>query len=153
MKTLVVHYSKFGHTEQLAHDIAAEFGPPDAVIKAGEFSIDDLADVDLLIIGCPTHRMNLPVEVRPLIDSLPGGVMRGKKFAAYDTSYELSRWLRPFTAAKRLDRKMRRLGGRRVLPPETFIVEGREGPLRAGERERAHNWALAIARKLPQETV
>jgi flavodoxin I len=150
MNALIVHFSKFGHTEQLARDIASVLGPLVTLISAEEFSSADLYGIDLLIFGSPTHKMNLPKNVRPVFDGLPKGAMEGKRFAAYDTSYELSRWLQHFTAAKRLDRKLRRLGGTRVLPPETFIVEGREGPLRDGERERAQYWASAIAEKLTQ---
>jgi hypothetical protein len=28
--------------------------------------------------------------------------------------------------------------------PEGFIVDGKEGPLRAGERERAERWAAGL---------
>ena len=145
MHTLVVYFSKFGHTERLAREIAAALGPMVTVISAEEFSSDDLEGIDLLIVGTPTHKMNLPEVVRPVLDRLPKGALRGKQFAAFDTSYELSRWLQPFTAAKRLDRKLRKLGGARILPPETFIVEGREGPLRDGEQQRAQNWAATIS--------
>ncbi|MFL7837615.1 MAG: flavodoxin family protein [Candidatus Promineifilaceae bacterium] len=145
MNTLVVHFSKFGHTERLALEIAAALGPPVTVISAEEFSSEALEGKDLLIIGTPTHKMNLPEVVKPVLDRLPKGAMRGKQFAAFDTSYELSRPLQPFTAAKRLDRKLRKLGGTRILAPETFIVEGREGPLRDGEQQRAQKWAATIA--------
>lgn len=53
-----------------------------------------------------------------------------------------------FTAAKKLDRKMRKLGGKRLVPPETFFVAEREGPLEEGEVERAQAWAAQIRRQL-----
>lgn len=53
-----------------------------------------------------------------------------------------------FTAAKKLDRKMRKLGGKRLVPPETFFVAEREGPLEEGEVERAQTWATQIRRQL-----
>jgi flavodoxin len=141
MKTLVVYFSKFGHTSQLAVAISEKLGGQTTVKGIEQLSSSDLKDIDLLIIGSPTHKMNLPEAVKPVFEKLPRRVLRGKQFAAFDTSYELSRWLQPFTAAKRLDRKLRKLGGSRLASPETFIVEGREGPLRDGELQRAQDWA------------
>ena len=43
-----------------------------------------------------------------------------------------------------LARKLGKLGGRRLLPPETFHVEGREGPLCSGEVERARAWTETV---------
>jgi hypothetical protein len=78
--------------------------------------------------------------VRPVLEALPRGVLKGKRVAAFDTSYKMSAWLARFTAAKKLDRKLRKLGGKRILPPETFFVVDREGPLYDGEIERATEW-------------
>ncbi len=49
-----------------------------------------------------------------------------------------------FTAAPRLSKKLRKLGGQQVARPETFFVAGREGPLFDGELERAEAWAAAL---------
>ena len=45
-----------------------------------------------------------------------------------------------FTAAKPLSRKLRKLGGRQLVPPASFFVVGRQGPLHKGEIERAKTW-------------
>jgi hypothetical protein len=73
--------------------------------------------------------------------------------AAFDTSYKMSRWLAPFTAARKLAARLRKLGGKRVVPPETFHVEGREGPLYEGEIERARRWAALILERLAERTL
>jgi hypothetical protein len=96
------------------------------------------------VMGSPTHRMNLPEAVRPVLEGLPKRVLRGASVAAFDTSYKMSGLLRRFTAAPKLARKLRKLGGRQVVPPETFHVAGREGPLFDGEIERARAWAKSI---------
>ena len=57
--------------------------------------------------------------------------------AAFDTSYKMSGFMARFTAAKKLDEKLRKLGGRRVVSPETFHVVACEGPLVEGELDRA----------------
>ena len=43
------------------------------------------------------------------------------------------------------DEVLCRLGARLMVPPESFIVAGREGPLLGGELERAGNWARTLA--------
>jgi flavodoxin len=107
-----------------------------------------LENVDLVVMGSPTHRMNLPEAVRPIFESLPKRILRGVPVAAFDTSYKMSSILARFTAAKKLAQKLRKLGGKRVVPPETFYVEGREGPLYEGEIERARDWVRAILDRL-----
>ncbi|MCK5313785.1 MAG: flavodoxin family protein, partial [Anaerolineales bacterium] len=104
----------------------------------------DLNELDLVVIGSPTHRMNLPEAVRPVFEALPRRILRGTLIAAFDTSYKMSAWLARFTAAKKLDRKLRKLGGKRLVPPETLFVIGREGPLYDGEIERVREWAAAL---------
>ena len=74
--------------------------------------------------------------------------MHGTPGAAFDTSYKMSALLARFTAARKLARKLRNLGGKLVLPPETFHVEESEGPLYEGEVERAQAWAASISRRL-----
>jgi flavodoxin len=149
MNTLVIHYSKFGNTQRVAEAIATELGlnGPVRVLSQDELSPEDLQQADLVIMGSPTHRMNLPEDVRFKLGSLPKRILRGKKMAAFDTSYKMSRWLTPLTASKKLVRKLKKLGGKRVVPPETFHVVGKEGPLYDGEIERAQNWARLVWEK------
>ena len=78
------------------------------------------------------------------MDALPKRSLRGVRIAAFDTSYRMNALLARFTAAKKLDRKMRKLGGKRIVSPETFFVAEREGPLEEGEVERAQAWAAQI---------
>ena len=88
--------------------------------------------------------MNLPEEIRSVLAKLPRRALRGISVAAFATSYKMSWWLAHFTAARRLDSQLRRLGGRRVVPPQIFHVEAREGPLYDGELERSKAWAETI---------
>ena len=50
-------------------------------------------------------------------------------------------------AAKPIAEKLIKKGGPQIMPPEGFFVEGREGPLRDGEIERAKEWAEEIMKK------
>ena len=150
MNTCVIYYSKFGHTHQVSESIAAAFLTNGSVklTEAMDLTADDFRDIDLMVMGCPTHKMNMPEDLKPLCKQLPRKCMQGKNCAVFDTSYEMSAFLNRFTASKKLKSKLRKLGGKIVVNPETFIVEGRKGPLRAGELERAAEWGNLIRQQI-----
>ncbi len=143
---LVIYFSKFGHTRAIAGTIGDWLGgnAEVRVLSAEQLCPDDFEGVGLVVMGAPTHKMNLPKEVRPILAALPKRCLRGVRFAAFDTSYKLSRWLNPYTAGNRLDARLRKLGGVRLASPMTFHVEAREGPLYPGEMARAREWAEGL---------
>lgn len=147
---MIVHNSKFGNTQKIAEAIAETLAVEGTgrVISTDQLNATDSDEADLVVMGSPTHRMNLPEAVRPLFDTLPRRVLRDMPVAAFDTSCKMSWWLARFTAPPKLDRKLRKLGGKRIVPPKTFHVEGREGPLYDGEIERAKTWAASILDKM-----
>lgn len=150
MNSLVVYLSKFGNTKNIAEtigDVLASEGQV-KVISYDELHVANLNQVDLVVMGTPTHRMNLPEDVRQLFKSLPRRFLLGKPVAAFDTSYKMSPWLARFTAAPSLNRQLRKLGGLNVIPPQTFHVQGREGPLYDGEIKRAQVWIETILKRL-----
>jgi flavodoxin len=150
MKSVIVYYSRFGHTERLAGAMAerlATVGIARAV-AVEQFTAADVLGADLVVMGSPTHRMRLPPEMQPVFQSLHRGALRGAAVAAFDTSYRMSAFLAHFTAAKTLGRKLRRLGGKQVAQPETFYMVAREGPLEVGEIERAQAWAVGLLTKM-----
>jgi flavodoxin len=150
MKSLVVYFTKFGNTQKVAETIAAELKQETSVrvLNSDQLTASELDGVDLVIMGTPTHNMNLPKSVTPIFERLPRRILPKTPVAAFDTSYKLSGFLSGFTAAKKLVRKLRKLGGKRIVPPETFHVMEREGPLYEGELERARQWAQFILNKL-----
>jgi hypothetical protein len=149
-------------------------GTPDAVVdclSANEVrGVPD--DVDLVILGAPTHFWGLPrgvtrtmelqyekrimpaeqAEVRRAdttagtrggFGPLPPG--RGRAAAAFDTQMT-----GPLTGGARraIVARLRRAGYRLLAEPQTFLVEAVAGPLRPGETERARAWGLTLARTL-----
>ncbi|MFO7742789.1 MAG: flavodoxin family protein [Anaerolineae bacterium] len=146
MRSLVVYYSLFGNTQRIAEVIAERLEEEGhvRVVGADQLTTSDLDGVDLVVLGSPTHRMNVPETVRPVLERLPKGALQGASVAAFDTSYKMSALLSRFTAVPKLARRLRKLGGTPLVPPETFHVLGREGPPYDGEIERARAWADSI---------
>jgi hypothetical protein len=111
--------------------------------------------VDLLVAGSPTHYQSLPKEVRAMLDEWPKRSLRGVQVAAFDTSVEAWGPLMWMTAAHRLLSELRKLGGKKVVGPETFLVERGKAPeseerqdaLREGELERAKAWAADLSQR------
>jgi flavodoxin len=149
MNILVAYFSKYGNTQKVAEAIANECKSNGTVrvLCLDDLTPVDMQDVDLVIMGSPTHRMNLPEAAREKFDQLPKRVLKGKPVAAFDTSYKMNWFLNQFTASKKLAQKLRKLGGKRLVPPETYHVMDREGPLYDGELERAKTWTGAILQK------
>ena len=166
MNTLVVYFTQFGNTKKVAEALAEVLsGAGEAsALSIDELTAAELADADLVVAGSPTHYQNLPKAVRAALDTLPKRVLlggprsRGKRVAAFDTSVEMWGPLTWMTAAHRLLPKLRKLGGKPVARPETFLVARGEAP-ESGERqdalvedelERAWAWAAAILERFRQ---
>jgi hypothetical protein len=49
-------------------------------------------------------------------------------------------------AARGIAKRLRRRGFETIAEPESFLVEESEGPLAAGEVDRARRWGEALAR-------
>jgi flavodoxin len=145
MDTLVVYDSTFGNTYKIAQAIAKvmEWKGSARLTRVDQLNDADLEGINLMIVGFPTHRHGMPETARTMLESLPSGALRGVGIAAFDTRYQKPRWLSG-SAAGKLSSKLRKLGGRRVVAPESFFVDGREGPLAEGELERARLWAESL---------
>ncbi len=154
MYSLVIYSSRYGNTRAIAETIAGElasFGKA-RLVEAGSLSVDDFGPADLVIMGAPTYRMNLPEEVRAIFEIFPRRILKGRAVAAFDTSYAMSSFLALFTASHPLIQKLRKLGGKPLLPPETFaIAKAHEGPLLEGEIDRAKRWTGDIITRLTRD--
>ena len=141
MKALVIYDSKYGNTEQIALAIGAEIAGK--VLLVSEVKPADLNELDLLVIGSPTHGGWYTEGVKELLDSLP--LLEGVSIALFDTRTKRS--LFGF-AGPRMARNVEKKGWVPLLPPEGFVVLGIEGPLRDGELERAIGWAESLTSEL-----
>lgn len=145
MKALVVYDTKFGNTEMVAQAIAAALGPEVRAARVDTIKPADLTGLDLLIVGSPTQAWSASKGTKALLSSLQGRALSGVRAAAFDTGFtsRLSG-----SAAKKIERALRRRGCTIVAPATRFFVKGTEGPLADGELEKAAAWAKQMERKM-----
>lgn len=144
MKTVVIYDSQFGNTRQIAEVIALRLEEEGAVhLMNVDAAMLDLHEIDLLVVGGPTQMHGVSPAMRAWLDQVPPGALREIPVAAFGTrvpGLELLTGSAAHGIAKQLTKK----GGHLLLPPEEFIVTGKEGPLAEGELERAAAWAATV---------
>jgi hypothetical protein len=180
MNTLVVHESHFGNTRTVAEAIAD--GIADGFASAegaghegrgeGRVEVVDVteapdrlaADVDLLVVGAPTHAFSMS-RASTRRDARtqgadPGHEARGVRewletltptgeppdVATFDTRVTTVRKL-PGSAARAAGRSVARHHLGKVVGSASFFVEDSHGPLADGELDRARDWGRALARR------
>ena len=145
MKTLIVYDSQFGNTEQIAQRIA------NALCDVGQVQMIHadpahplwLQGVDLLIVGSPTQVWNATTAMRSTLKNTSPQLFHHLAVACFDTRFRKSRWMTG-SAALNLAKQLCAMGANLLLPPESFFVESKEGPLASWEVTRATEWALNI---------
>ena len=146
MKALIVYDSVYGNTEKIARAIAEAITPSDEVkiLRAGEANPSELASIDLLIVGSPTHGGRPTPAIQDLLNKVPKLSLQGINAAAFDTRFS-TKLVRIFGyAAGKITGSLKTKGGTLIASPEGFFVKGSKGPLKEGELERAANWAKGI---------
>ena len=164
MKAIVVYESHWGNTAAVARAIAEGIGPGATALSTAEASGAVLASVDLIVAGAPLLCFSLPTEsmvkslasnqakdptppdlshpaMRTWLEALP----KGNGLAA---AFETRIWWSPGSAAKAILRLLGDAGYTAVAKPQKFIVQGKYGPLRDGELERAKQWGAELARSM-----
>jgi Flavodoxin len=179
MHVVVLFESLFGNTREVAEAIADGVRAADRTsevvcLRVAEADLEVVGAADLLVVGGPTHirgmtsgmsrKMGVTAEekkdeaeqheiepgaegpgVRDWFGDLPKAT-EGTKAAAFDTRADARM---AGGAAHGIARRLRHHGYDLVAEPEGFIIEGTEGPLRAGEPDRARTWGA----NLVQQTV
>jgi hypothetical protein len=157
----------YGNTHRVAEAVAAELSDRyDVELVAAHEAPTDVRDIDLLVVGGPTHvhgmasrrtreaaatageQHHAGVEaaataargLREWLRDLEDG--SGVRAAAFDTRIDKPSWVTG-SAARRITRRLR---ARRfeVVGVASFLVADSEGPLADGELERAQAWAAAL---------
>jgi len=146
MKALIVYDSVYGNTEKIARVIAEAItlSGEVKVLRASEANSSELASIDLLIVGSPTHGGRPTPAVQDLLNKVTQPSLKGINVAVFDTRMS-TKLVRVFGyAAGRIAGHLKRKGGTLTASPEGFFVKGGKGPLKEGELERAADWAKGI---------
>ena len=148
MNALVVYDSQYGNTERIAQAIAGALAERATarLVPLAQAPALPSAGVDLLILGSPTQNRGSAPAMRAFLASLPRQALKDLSVASFDTRLNKSKW---FTgaAAQSIAEALGKLGGSLLVPPESFLVTGKTGPLVAGETERAASWARTVLGK------
>jgi flavodoxin len=150
MNALIVYDSQFGNTERIAQCITStlsEFGQARSA-RVGHAHPSELQGVDMLILGCPTQEMRQTLAMQSFIAHIPRELLSGLSVACFDTRFRGGFWM--LSAAPSMAKQLRLMGVELVVPPESFFVKAmkKEGPLLAGEVERAASWAHMLSEKI-----
>jgi flavodoxin len=152
MKTLVVYDSLYGNTKAVAQAIAQAIGGEMRLLHVRQVGASDLAGVDLLILGSPTHGSLASEATRSLLGTMGSPSQANARAATFDTRLTwpfLERW--GGFAASKMASSLQEKGWTLVGEPGGFFVRGlKKGPLKPGELDRAARWAREIVDALAQ---
>jgi hypothetical protein len=165
MRALVVYESMFGNTqaiaEAIAYGLSGQMRVDTLEVGVAQTTVDD--DVALLVVGGPTHAfgMSRPRTRQDAARQATAGLVSrriglrewlttregpaGVAAATFDTRIDKPRL--PGSGAHAAQKKLRRLGIYVIAPAESFYVEGTQGPLLEGEKERARRWGQTLGSK------
>ncbi|MCA2229273.1 flavodoxin family protein [Nonomuraea aurantiaca] len=162
MYALIVYESMFGNTKQIAEAVAEGLATTmrTEVLEVGSAPASVGEDLGLLVVGGPTHAFGMSRASTRQSAAQQGRVLsQGQGVrewlatvrspsarlasAAFDTRIAKPRM--PGSAARGVAKRLRRLGLALASPAESFYVTGTQGPLVAGEVERARQWGRHLA--------
>jgi hypothetical protein len=161
MAAIVVVESGWGNTAAVARAVAEGLGGDTVLVGVDEAPDRLPEDVDLLVVGGPTHafswssastradatRQGAPAAeatpgIREWVSALPAS--EHLDVATFDTRVTTVRHL-PGSAARRAAKEVRRRHLGRLVGTCSFYVQGVAGPLLDGELDRARRWGAGLA--------
>ena len=150
MNSLIVYDSQYGNTERIAQCITStlkDFGQARAV-QVDQIYLEEFEGMDMLILGCPTQGMRQTPAMQSFIAHIPRELLNSLSVACFDTRFRGGFWM--LSAAPAMAKQLHMMGVEPVVPPESFYVKAmkKEGPLLAGEMERAASWANKLIEKI-----
>ena len=147
MKTIIVYDSVYGNTEEIAKAIGNAISDEIKVVRVSAIDFAELHRIDLLIVGSPIHGGRPTPAIQDFLNKVSETAIRGINVAAFDTRYS-TRLVRIFGyAAEKIAKTLKAKGFAIILPPESFFVKSKEGPLKDGELKHDGNWAKEIAKQ------
>lgn len=158
MKALVVYESQFGNTQKIAQAIHSGLmhGYDAQLLHVSAVKPNDLENLNLLILGSPTHGGQVMPGIKALIENLDPQTLKAMDTAAFDTSipqqgqgFLINNVAKFFgNAAPKIATALLEKGAKSSAF-EVFWVLGKEGPLKEGELERASAWSNSLGKDKP----
>ncbi len=169
MIVVVIYESMFGNTHVIADHIGSaltELGEV-RVVPVGGATRELIAGASLVVVGGPTHvhGMARPTSQHAALEQAESdpdlhldpdaegellrewfadlGTVAGIPAAAFDTRVDVSAVMSG-RASKGIDKRLAKHGFRRLVAPESFMVD-KHNHLLDGEASRAADWARTVA--------
>ena len=162
VKAVVVYESLWGNTAAVARAIAEGLGPGVSALSTAEAVGEAMVGVDLIVAGSPIIGFKLPTDkMREAVRANPGPAPRPP-----DLSHpSMNSWLKALpegkgrsvafetkirgpwgNAVSAISKGLEHAGYTQLSKPQGFIVNGKFGPLRDGEIEKARAWGAELAK-------
>lgn len=148
-KVLIVYWSKYGNTKQVAETIAKGIKSAKqveiAVKDVKNTKPEEALDYDVLVIGSANH-IGRPVgDIRKFLKNLEKLDLEGKKGAVFDTHIK-----NDLKAVQKMEKQIREKipGVKLVAPGLAAEVKGMKGPLVEGELLKAEEFGKSISTKI-----
>lgn len=136
-KAIVIYDTIYGNTEKVAKALASgmsEQGVQADSIGVGKVDINRLKEYDLLAIGGPTHAFGISKPMKGFLKKLKNvEEVKGKKAFAFDTRMKIRI---AGSAAKKIEKELKKLRMNIVRSSSSAIVLGSEGPLEEGTEDK-----------------
>ncbi|MEV0431516.1 flavodoxin/nitric oxide synthase [Micromonospora sp. NPDC050495] len=167
MTVLIVAESYFGNTRTVAQTIASGLARSlgagaVTVVRPGEAPHELGTDIDLLLVGAPTHDYSMPKAQTRIQAAKKGATVKdgigiqewiGRvtpradlRVVTFDTSLEMRFALG--SASKAAYKALKKRGFQKAERGESFRVAGTAGPLVSDEESRAEAWGVQLAASL-----
>lgn len=165
MKAVVVYESLWGNTAAIARAIAEGIGNGTRALSTLEASGALLAGANLIVAGAPVLGFSLPTESMrqsiaknptqhgPIPPDLSAPSLRSwmaqlPKGSGRCAAFETRIWWSPGGSTKAIEKALQSTGYTPLLKAQKFIVNASQGPLKAGEIERARAWGAELAKAM-----
>ena len=159
MKKLIVVESMWGNTRAVADAVARGLGEGAVVFDVGDAPTALPTDIDLLVVGGPTHAFSMS-RATTRHEAVERGARKAKQIGIREWLAQMATWQRidvatfdtrvakvrrlPGSAARAAGKEIRHQHLGRLLATESFYVADMEGPLLDGELERAETWGAQL---------
>jgi flavorubredoxin len=137
---IVIYDTKYGNTETLAKVLAMGIhhqGVPCDCSNIVDVAVEHVAQYTFLAIGGPTHMAGMSKSMKQFLNTLQQCDLRGKTGFCFDT--RVASRLNRFdlnSAARRIDKRLKRMQVTLLKKRQSALVRGREGPLDEGSEQQ-----------------